>query len=289
MFITTELLHKHQACEQGIRYFERFYPNGAEMLEIIQDRHIDKEFLHWGRENLTHTSEELAAYCEACDIVDSDGFWYSQKIHNSRNVIKSKKVDGSERIFHSKEISNSSDIAHGEDVSDSTQIFSSSMIAFSTLIAHCANVTQSKNVCFSTAVINSVSIFNSENVYESSEIIRSENVTNSYFCNDCKNIENCMFCDGIENAKYHIFNQPVTKERFEIFVQQYKKFMQGLLNFTQCWPENLVRSYTPEITQKFDEWYKSVPEKFWKWASTLPGFDSMLMYNMTMLPKFLVD
>jgi hypothetical protein len=90
------------------------------MLEIIQDRHIDKEFLHWGRENLTHTSEELAAYCEACDIVNSVGFWYSQKIHNSRNVIKSKKVDGSERIFHSKEVSNSSDIVHGEDVSDST-------------------------------------------------------------------------------------------------------------------------------------------------------------------------
>ena len=73
MFITADLLRKYGACEQGIKYIERFYPNGAEMIDVIRDRHISKDFLHWGREYLTHTPEELAAYFTACDIINSEG------------------------------------------------------------------------------------------------------------------------------------------------------------------------------------------------------------------------
>ena len=55
MFIAPEMLRAHGACDQGIRYIERFYPYGAEAIDIIRDRHISKEFLHWGRENLNLT------------------------------------------------------------------------------------------------------------------------------------------------------------------------------------------------------------------------------------------
>lgn len=289
MFITVDLLKKHKACENGIKYIERFYPNGAEMIDIIRDKHINKEMLHWGREHLTHTPEELAAYWEACHIVNSDGIWYGQNIHNSKFVVKSKEVKGSDRVYHSEDVINSSDIVYGETISNSAQVFASTMVSNSSLIAQCNNITESKNICFSTMVSRSINIYNSKNVFGSSEIIKCDNVTDSYFCQDCKNIKHCMFCEGVEDAEYYLFNQPIDKERFELFLQQYKRFMQSRLAFAPEWPENLIRTYSPSISQKFDEWYKPIPEKFWKWARTLPGFDSMLLYNITMLPEILVD
>ena len=289
MFVTSEILRKHNACEQDIKYIEHFYPNGAEMIDIIRDKHISKEMLHWGREHLTHTSEELAAYWEACHVINSDGIWYSQDVHSSRFVVKSKEVKGSDRIYHSEDVIDSSDIVHGETISNSAQVFTSTMVSNSSLIAHCNNITESKNICFSTMVSRSINIYSSKNVFGSSEIIKCNNVTDSYFCQDCKNIKYCMFCEGIENTEYCLFNQPIDKERFELFLQQYKRFMQSRLAFAPEWPENLIGAYSPSISQKFDEWYKMIPEKFWKWARTLPGFDSMLLYNITMLPEILVD
>lgn len=289
MQITTELLRQHKACDQGIRYIERFYPNGVEIKDLTKDRHIPKEMLHWGRQNLNYSSEEFEAYCAACDIINTENHWSSLKVHDSNFVVKGENVERSERIFHAKEVTESYDIVYSETITNSTQIFTSSMVSFSSLVAHSVNITESKNVCFSTMVSRSTNIFNSKYVFSSSEIIKSENVTDSYFCNNCKNIKNCMFCDGISDVEYYLFNKPTTKEHFELFVQQYKNYMQGLLNFSSNWPENLIKAYTPSITQKIYEWYKVIPEKFWKWSRTLPNFDSMIIYNITMLPEILVD
>lgn len=90
MFITVELLKKYKACDNGIKYIDRFYPNGVEMIDVIRDRHIPKEMLHWGREFLTHSEEELVAYMQACNIVNTEGYWYSQDVRDSKYVIKSK-------------------------------------------------------------------------------------------------------------------------------------------------------------------------------------------------------
>jgi hypothetical protein len=62
MLITVDLLKKYKACDNGIKYIDRFYPNGVEMIDVIRDRHIPKEMLHWGREFLAHSEEELVAY-----------------------------------------------------------------------------------------------------------------------------------------------------------------------------------------------------------------------------------
>ena len=123
MLITTEVLRKHKGCEQGIKYIERFYPEGAEIMTLIRDRHINKEFLHWGREHLSVTDEELAAYCEVCRIVNTDGFWYSQDVRDSKYVIKSKNVEGSTSIFESNDIVDSTDVVGGENIEYSHQIF----------------------------------------------------------------------------------------------------------------------------------------------------------------------
>ena len=289
MLITAELLRKYNACEQGIKYIERFYPDGAEMIDIIRDRHINKEFLHWGKEHLTTNEEEQLAYCIACDIVNSEGYWYSIKVHDSQYIVKSKEVKNSKGVFESSEVDSGFDIVNSDNVTNSKQIFYSSMIENCQKIYKGINIVESINVCNSTMVARCKNIINSANVFDSSEIIKCNTVTNSHFCQNCVNIEHCLFCDGLENAEYYIFNKPVDKNRYEMFEKQYQKYLIELLGFIREWPENLSVSTFNSPTKKFDDWYYPIPQKFWKWVRTLPGFDSMLVYNITMLPEILID
>ena len=293
MFITIDLLKRFKACEDGLKYMERFYPDGVEMIDLIKDKHIPKEMLHWGRAHLTHSAEDLEAYCAACNIVNTEVFWYSEKVRDSKNVVKSKNVAASEGVFSSNDIKLSFDIVSSEFVENSKQIYSSNMIDNAKRILHCANVSDSVNICHSTAVARSKNVYRSQDVFDSSEIIDSSGVTGSHFCNKCSNITNCMFCFGLSDAEYHIFNKPVTKARFELFEQQYKRFMNSEfdieLNFIKGdWPECLVTGIVPTNTV-FNVWYEPISDKFWKWVKTLPGYNAMALYNQTMLPRFILE
>ena len=289
MLITTELLQKYKGCEQGIKYIERFYPNGAEMIDIIRDRHINKEFLHWGREHLTHTAEELEAYCEACKIVNTDGFWYSVNISDSKSVVKSKNVQNGIGIFGSTDVAYSTDIVNSENVTNGHQIFYSTMIDDCEKIYKGINIVNCVNICFSTMVANSRNVIDSKNIFGSSEIIKCDTVTNSHFCQNCTDIENCLFCYDLHDAQYCIFNKPVDKNRYEMIARQYQKYMDVLLAFIREWPCELLVEMNVAPTRKLDDWYRPISSRFWKWARTLPHFDSMLIYNITMLPEILVD
>ena len=289
MYITADLLRKYKGCEQGIKYIERFYPEGAEMIDIIQDRHINKEFLHWGREHLTHTPDELAAYIKACRIINTDGFWYSQDVRDSKYVVKSKDVESSIGVFESTDVKSSNDIINSESILDSKQVLYSSMIDESTKIFKGQNVTGSTNICNSTMIANSRNIIDSFSVFDSSEIINCSNVSDSYFCQDCNNIKHCMFCYGIEDAEYCIFNKPIEPKHYELIVKQYLKYLTEQLDFIRDWPEDLLVSVHVSPTRKFDDWFHPINSRFWKWVRTLPNFDSMLIYNITMLPELLVD
>ena len=145
------------------------------------------------------------------------------------------------------------------------------------------------NICASTMVSNSKNINFSTNVFDSMDIINCNSVTNSYFCKNCSNISNCLFCFGLEDAEYCVFNIPIDKKRFEVIKEQYQKYQTELLSFVETWPENMFSNHTINTIVKFDIWYYPIPQKFWKWVRTLPGFDPMLIYNITMLPEILVD
>jgi hypothetical protein len=75
--------------------------------------------LHWGREHLLGSEEEQAAYCKACDIINSSGYWYSVKVKDSSNVVKSKIVTRSRSVFESSEVTDSFDIVNSEMVAKS--------------------------------------------------------------------------------------------------------------------------------------------------------------------------
>jgi hypothetical protein len=288
MFVTIDVLESRGACKEGIAYIERFFPEGAEMVDIIRARHISKEFLHWGREHLDPTESDIEAYCEVCNIVNTKNHWYSVNVSDSDRVVKSSDVHGSYGVFGSTSIKDSFDVVASDSIENSKQIFHSEMIEASTRIFKSKNVVDSNNIINSTGVTISKNVIDSFGVFGSTEIISSEKITNSHFCKNCKNIKHCLFCENLENAEYHIFNQPVEKEWYEQFVRQYEKYQTAELSFVREWPEELVANITVIPTKKYDDWYSQIPEKFWKWAATLPGYDEMFMYDMTMCSNILL-
>jgi hypothetical protein len=98
-----------------------------------------------------------------------------------------------------------------------------------------------------------------------------------------------LFCESLDGVEYYIFNKPVDKDLYEMLEEQYLKYMGGQLNFIKEWPEDMAVSVYISPTRKFDDWYHTISDKFWKWARTLPNYDSMLLYNITMLPEILID
>lgn len=287
MLVTPELLKSLDACEKGQQYIARFYPNGAEVIDLIRDRHISKDFLHWGRQYLTTTEEEQQAYREVCKISNSSSYWYSENVSNSENVVESKNIENCERIYVSEDVINSSDIVDSQIITNCKQIFVSSMIEDCEKIYGSKNVLSSKNICYSNMINNSSGIFESNDVFDSSEILFCDNVTNSNFCYDCNAIENCLFCAGLKDVEYHIFNKPVDKRRFDLIAAQYKKYMSAQLRFVSVWPDGLSKSELELPTRKFDEWFMTIDDKFWSWARTIPGYEDIILYRMTMLQRFM--
>ena len=289
MFVTAEILKAKGACGAGVKYIERFYPNGAELVEIINDRHIPKEFLHWGRQYLTVTEDELKTYCTACKIVNSEGYWYSQDVRDSKYVVQSKNIKSSSFVYNSTDVETSMDVFAGEEVQDSSQIFNSEWVSSSHKIYLSKNIEDSNNICDSSLVNHSLNVLSSTDVLKSREIIKSKNITSSMSVANCIDLKDCLFCFGISNNQFCIFNKPIDEERFEIYKNQYNKLMLNQeLPFIKDWPKEMARGYSPTLDLNMSHYYKELSGKFWKWVKTLPNFDEQVLYSITMNPNILL-
>lgn len=283
-------LERWGSCEAGIELAKKLAPNGATIMEMLNMDKVPNDFVHWVKERVAFSEEEEATYLSRMKIMNSTKFYYCEDIVNSSFVVRSKNIKDSCNVFGSKKIFNSKDVVESEEVENSSTVFGSMFLLDSHKIAYSSNITSCVNVYKSFNVIKSQNVFESSNVFDSSEIIRAEDATNCHFCSDCKAISNCLFCANLSNVEYHIFNKPVSKEKYEFFEKQYLKYWDGLLSFIPNWPTDLLQGMnllTP--IQDFSKWYKSIPENFWKWVRTLPNFDSLLIYDITMLPKILID
>jgi hypothetical protein len=60
-----------------------------------------------------------------------------------------------------------------------------------------------------------------------------------------------------------------------------------LLEFVESWPNDLACGVAPNLDRNLSHHYKSLPSKFWKWVRTLPFFDEMILYNISMRPEAL--
>lgn len=285
---SAEDIERWGSCPEGVEFAKQYAPNGFTIPEFLALKEAPSDYIHWVFERIISTEEELALYTAKMNIVNSKHYYYAENIENCEFIVKSKNIKNCTRVFSSKQIENSTEIAESEDVENSSIIFNSTFINNGTKIDHSSNIANASNVYRSFGVVNSKNIFESTDVFGSYDLIRCNSATNCYFCVDCSSIANCMFCSNITDAEYHIFNKPVTKERYEFFVAQYQKYWNGELAFIEEWPSDLTKSFWIRPTLDFSKWYAPIPEKFWKWTKTLPGYDSFVLYEMTMLPEILI-
>ena len=289
MIITSEIIKRREGPGALFSYIDVRYPNGVELDYLLEDVNLDHSFLHWLRLKFDFSDKNIQQYCNLLNIKNSNGFWASENIIDSENIVNSNDVNNSKRVFNSVEVCHSSDIVRCENISNSSQIFDSFLIEKSSRISNSKNVNYSTNVLNSNMIINGKNINDSKTVFNSSEIIRCENIQDSYFCEDSSNIRHCLFCKEISNAEYQVFNKPVEKQIYEFFENQYKKLFSGELKFVAEWPADLFVAAQISLDTKFENWYSFISERFWNWTRTLPNFDSMLLYDITMQKNILIE
>lgn len=291
MFLTPQILKENKPCVSGYVWFRRQYPQGEELLTVLENHpnFFTPGTLHWVRNHLPLNEQEIQMYEKLVGLVECSSYCLSENCQRSSNIFTSNNVNDSQHIFYSSFVNNSQDVLYCEDVNSSGQIFSSSLITHSSKIFQSKNINESTNIINTILAVNSTNVIDSSTVFNSSEIIKSNNIESSHFCKDCSNLRHCLFCSNIKNKEYYIFNQPVDKEQYLFIEKQYLTLLCNLLGFVDKWPsEILTKDNLPKIND-FDKWFLPIPSRFWRWARTLPGFDSMLVYDITMLPEILVD
>ena len=291
MFLTIDILKKHNACKQGMDWFEHFFPNGGTVLDVINHRMVTHEILHWGFENLTTTAEEKEIYRKKLhiDCENPETIYLSDNVTSSKWVTRSSNITDSEHIFSCKNIENCANLSHSDDVQNSTQIFGSEFVDDSCGIVHSKNVTKSRNVISSDYVVNSHSIMNAAAVTNSAFVGSfvpggAKQIKNSRFVAESTNLNHCLFCVGLHDAEYMVFNKKVDSEEYELILKQLDKILMGWdaeLVKDNEWPAYTIPLDTPNIQRNVLKQYAALPESFWRWVKTLPGYDPSILYHLT--------
>ena len=291
MFITETTLERFNACENGKKWFARHFPEGGELVDVINHRLISPEMLHWGYTNLPTSYEERAAYWTklAVDEKSRSTAYESDNIINSSWVSKSSRIDNASYIFSSKDIKNCEDILLSEMVEDSTLIFGSEFVYSSSCILHSKNINNSRNIINSNYVVNSHSITNAVTVTNSAYVSAlilggTSQIRDSRFIADCHNLKHCLFCHNIKDSEYKIFNKQVDEADYELIVRQLDNILMAWeveLVKNNEWPTHTIPLDMPIIQRHLGKQWRNLPEKFWRWVRTLPGYDKSIMYTLT--------
>lgn len=286
MFLTSDTLKARGADEKGLQFFEKIYPNGAELAEVIRNPKVTKEMLHWGYLHLDADESEVALYEEVLDIENCTRYFECDHIKDSTAITKSSYVSNSENVSSSARVADSKDIWRSSDVQNSVAVGESLFVFESDGIYNSKNISNSTLVCGSNYVDGGNSISDSTTILDSSCIYKSNNITNSHFLTSCNNISNSLFCFAISDSEYMLFNHSIPQKIFDNVMAQYKKIFMPYL------PLNLVRkinhnnmTITRNHLSKYI--YANIPKQSWEWVKTLPNYDAELMYQITLLPDFL--
>ena len=282
MFITVDIIQRRGP--EHLVEFIKIYPNGAEAIEVLQNKKIANEFLHWCYQYLDFNEQEVAAYLNRMEVISSQGVFESERISNSEIVSESFGVYNSERVYGSIEINNCTYIVDSEYIDNSEQIGASSFVDNCERIIGSKNITNSEEVYDSTYVVNSEGIYRGENIVDSNGIWHSENLTGCGFCANCKDLTNSLFCQGLNGGEYFLFNKQIDKTRFDMIAKQYKKYAPEFC-LTEEWTDDFGN--VPAARYDYRKHFEKVTEFFWAWVKTLPGYDPSIIYSITFNPRFL--
>ena len=298
MFLTLEILERYNACEKGKEWFTHFFPNGGELMDVIQHRFVQPETLHWGFTNLTTTQEEREAYYKklAINVDNLSTVYECDNIEGSEYITRSSHIKNSSYVFSCKEVSDSENISASDNVERSHQVFNSEFVYDSEKVYQSKNVTQSLNIINSDYVVRSSSVMNAASVTNSHYVHAFthgavKQVKDSMFITDCVGVKKCLFCAGLQNKEYMLFNKSIDPDEFALIENQLKNILSGWQAelVKDGWPVGKIPLDSPQIQRNTLRQFAQLPEKFWRWVKTLPNYDSMVLYAVTFQANLITE
>ena len=289
MYLTREILDKHNACGQGVTWFNENYPNGAELIELINNPKTRTHLLHWGFSHLNTSEEEKQAYYNRLKIIDcnTDTIYKCHNITHSDYVVDSYNIEDSSYIFSSSRVEESNNVSNSKIVVQSGCVYNSSFVTNSNRVLGSINVTDSWNVVNSEYVVGSKSVINGNMITDSYFVGglaqgRCMDVTDSAFIFECKNIKNCLFCTNIEDKEYQLFNKPISERHYKIVMKQLLDLLENEDAILALeWPCCQIPLDTPRVNRNLAKQYEHLPEEFWEWVESLPNYDPWILYSIT--------
>lgn len=285
MFITKKDLEERNACKSGIKLIDRLYPNGAELMEILNNKHIPYSIFHWGYMNLPSTEEEKKRYFEVIKVKDSSGVYLSDNIKNSSYIDESRFIDNSKFIFRSKNILNSENISSSKNIRESHFIYSSEDVEDSCWVNESKIVKLGYNIQDSSNILSSSNIAKSEDIVESSHLWNCQKVKESFFCANCIDLCNSIFCEGLngnyELDKYFIFNNEVNHEDFILYKSKIMDFLPIDFNLFDMTFSKIKEKLNVNVNLNFGTYYENFQKDFFELAKIFPNYSGEIMYNIT--------
>ena len=222
MFITNEILERYNACESGKKIFNRLYPNGVEIIDLLDNRHIPDEILHWGAEYLPVSAEELEKYYERVNVVDSTNCSMSSKITKSNNIFKSINISNSNFIKLSQNVIDSENISSSQSIKTSKYVNNSISVEYSELVVNSKNITKSVNIANSSDLDYCFNISNGKNLLNCDTMYNSSLCEYSGFSSFLIGCHKVLFCSQLNQSSFMLFNKPISESLFYEIWEQYK-------------------------------------------------------------------
>ena len=276
MKITSELLKKFNACEDGIRFIEKEYPNGVEIADMDDEviAALPSDYWHFARRYFITTPEEIEKYNRACNITNSSTIVMSDNVHNSKKIVDSSNINLSEYVFNSIDIEESNYVYNSNNIQDCNDIVDGEYIRVSDSIINCKKVGFSRQLIDSSFFEWSNNVLFSFNINSSEFIYNSESLVDCYFCGFLKNCKHCLFCTGLENKEYYIFNKEVSANRFEEIKEQLILQLQAEQPTFVCINENekVYRDKRFIYNRRLDSVFNGLSDEFYNWVCSLYEF-----------------
>lgn len=287
MFLTNDILKKYKACGKGIDIFNKIYPAGAEMRDVILNENIPDEALFWGALYLPSSEEERALLSHRMKVNNSVNVMASHNVNDSKdvrrsnNIEKSKRILNSDTIIESKFVTNSTDIKLSHNIINSHHIFKSGDVANSQHIKNSFNVANSSNITDSINILNSHHLYSSEAVYQCED---SEFVGISFGIKHSKKI---LFCTQISDGNSMIFNKPIDNYKFEHYWHSLCEFISDEKIQIIMGAPTISNFYSADVNNNFKIMFESMSYELRQWIKQIDNYDPYIMYTITLDPFWL--
>lgn len=286
MFLTANIVREKGACEAGIKWMERYFPEGGELKDVISHEKCPDLFLHWGYNYLPADEEERKVYRERMHIESQKPKTISDssEVNNSEYVFMGRKIKDSAQISSSKEVTDSFIVQASRKIDKSKRIFNSKEVQESMDVYDSNNIKNSQNIVNSSEIINCADILNGQEISDSFYIIGTEEkakkIRNSYFIFNGNELHHCLFCDTVNSSQFLLFNQPISEQEYDIYVKQLMELKEEWHpSFLSAWTSEQLPLIPPTQLQE-DQYCMDIPIQLLSWIKNLPNFNQQILDNI---------